>query len=329
MARSINWDRVYVFAQEEYMPVFSDQVFESSNLFKHINGATNRKKGGSHTFVISPILHAKNEATGAVKGFSALNIDPNNKFTEAIYEWATLYASITVSFDEEDAMVTDNKIMDMLTQEMKVAKMTLVDQLSTALFNDGSDDDYPHGLQKIVSTGRTLGSINSSTYSFWDANVMSDTTNYNATNLKDPTSDYYITKLLRQMWHKVKHNNEIPSVIVMTPGWENIIEDELQPYMRYQNSDVKSANVDYASFAYRGKVPFVQDDYCPDGQMYWLNDNYFNFYIHRARNFKLEPFQKPVDRLARVAQITIKCQFATNGPRSLGKIQAATSIEPS
>jgi len=301
-------------------------VFESSALLKYLQAKADTSKGGRN-LVIGPIAYAKTTAAGTVKGFGDVDINPNEQLTAAEYEWATLYASLAFSFDEIDAADGDpNAIMGITETKLKLAKMTLADLLGQAIFNDGSDADAPHGLRKIVGADRTLGGINSTTYSWWDGNVYSDTTNYTAANLVDPTSAYYVLKLMRTAWNAAAHNNDFPDLIATTVGWEKILEEEMQPMMRYGNSDVQKANVDFANFSYKGKASIVTDDLCPVGELFMINSEWLKLYIHRKRNFELGAFQKPVNKLAQVAQITVKCQLATNGPRMQSRIQAATAI---
>jgi hypothetical protein len=239
-----------------------------------------------------------------------------------------LYASIALSFDELDAASgSELAIMNLLDAEWKVAKMTMTDDLGNAFFNDGSDSIYPHGVRHIVNTGRTLGDINSSNFSWWDANVYNDTTNYTKTNMTDPTSAYYVLKLLRKAWRAARHNNDHPDIISISGGWHDILEEEIQPMTQYGSKDIRKAAVDFADFDYKGLAPFVEDDLNPDGELFMLNSNWMNLYIHKERDFDIGPFQKPVNKLARVAQVTLKCQFASNGPRMLSRIRAATSIE--
>jgi hypothetical protein len=324
---ALNWTQLESLVKDNYIPILSDQIFESSAFLKWLDSKSDSSKGGRN-LVIGPIAYAKTSAAGTVKGFGPVDINPNDQVTAAEYDWATLYASLAVSFDEEDSVEGDpNAVMSLIETKMKLAKMTLSDLLGTAVFNDGSDADAPHGLRKIIGTDRTLGGINSTTYSWWDGNLYSDTTNYSKTNMVDPASAYYILKLLRNAWNGAKHNSEQPDIIVCTTGWENLMEEEIQPMTRYGNSDIAKANVDFASFAYKGKAPVVVDDLCPTAELYMLNSNWLKLYKHSKRNMVMGPFQKPVDRLARVAQITLKCQLATNGPRYQSRIQAATAID--
>lgn len=322
----LNREALQAFVQDNYMPMLSDNIFESSNFLKYIMSKT-EKKGGGRNFVISPILYDKTGAAGAVSGFGDVDINPNKKWTAVEYDYRTFYAAIAMSFDERDAAEGDpNAIMSWLEKEMKVAKLTIQDILGEALFNDGSDTELPHGLRLVNKTDRELGDIDSTSYPWWDGNLDSDTTNYTKANLVDPTSAYYCLTTLRSSWNAAKHNNDKPDVIGMTAGWEGVLEEELFPYTRYGNGD-DPANVEFEEFKYRKKAPMIQDDLCPDGWLFMVNTNWFFPVVHRARNFKVGPFQEPSNKLdALVSKVSIKMNFASNGPRMQAAIQAASAL---
>jgi len=331
---SLNYDELHSFVKDNYIDtgVLNDSIFEMSNLLKYIKANMTDKAHGGRNLVISPILYAKTAAHGSVSGFGDVDINPNNKWTAAEYEWKTLYSSLAMSFDERDAMVANNvAVANWVDKEVMAAKMTLADDLSIALFNDGSDSDSPHGLRKIVDVDRTLGGINSTNYSWWDSYVDDDTSNYTAANLVNPTSPYYCLKALRKLDRGARHNNDFADVGVITGGWHDILNEELQPITRYGTSDIRKAEFDFADFAYKGRTPLIEDDIATEhvpGYLFFLNKNWFKLYIHMNRDFLLGPFQEPVNKLTGtiVAQISVKSQFASNGPRMLGRIRAAAAV---
>jgi hypothetical protein len=323
---SLNRELLQAFVQENYMPVLSDQVFESSDVLKYM--MKKAKTQGGKDIIISPVLYDKPTAHGAVKGFGPVDINPNKKWTAVDFDWRTIYTTIALSFDETDATEGDsNAIMSLVENEMKVAKLTLQDDLGNALYNDGSDTDVPHGLRHIISTDRTLGDIDSTTYAWFDANKLADTTNYTAANLVDPTSAYYCLKLLRTEWQAAKHNNDKPDLISISAGWEGILEEELFPYTRYQNKE-NPASIDFDGFDYRGKAMFLQDDLNPAGWLFMINTNWLFPVVHRARNMRIGPWQTPVNMLdgTMVANISMKMNFVCNAPRMQAAIQAAAAV---
>jgi len=323
---ALNREMLQAFVQDQFMPVFSDQVYDSSDLLKYMMKKA-QKKGGRN-IVISPVLYDKVDAHGGVAGFGDVDINPNKKWTAVEFKWRTIYAAIALSFDELDAADGDsNAIMNLVENELKVARLTVQDDLGTSLFNDGTDTKLPHGLRHIINTDRTLGDIDSTTYTWWDSNVDSDTTNYTKTNLTDPTSAYYCLPAIRNSWQAAKHNADTPDVIGISAGWEGVLEEELFPYTRYGN-DTNPANVDFDGFRYRnGKAIFLQDDLAPDGWLFMVNTNWLFPVVHKARDFKVGPFQYPTNKLdALVSKVSLKMNWVSNGPRMQAAIQAASSL---
>lgn len=324
----LNINEATALVRDTYVPILSDMVFESSALLKMFKDKADRQ--GGRNIIKSPILYAKPTAHGAVKGWGDVDINPTKKWTAAEYAWATLYASLAISFDEIDDSADDHAIVKRIEKEIEVARKSLSDDLGLSLFNDGNDTDYPHGLGLIVSTDRTLGGINSTNFSWWDANVDSDTTNYTKANMTDPTSAYYVLKLLRSMWRSCKHNEDKPNVIVISGGWHDILEEELQPYTRYGSGDIRKASFDFADFDYRGQAPVVEDDFLTEhkpGNLFMLNFDWVDMTIHTNREFDVTPFQKPVNKQGYVSTISLRCQFTSRGPSRLGRIVAATAID--
>jgi hypothetical protein len=306
-------------------------VFESSALLKYFRDKAEMQ--GGRNIVKTPILYGKFTAKGSVAGYGSMNINPNDVFTAAEYEWKMLYTTIPISYDEEDACSdSETAVMKMVEAKMKVAELTMADLASDVLFNDGSDTSYPHGLQKVCAIDRTLGGINSTTYPWWDANVISSTTNYTAANLVDPTSAYYILKVLRTLWNSCKHQKDWPDMIACSQGFEDLLEEEIGPYQRYVSDNkgaIKKANVDYADFTYKGKAPFVVDDKIPtetSSLLFMLNSNWLDFTIHTKRNFMLDKFIRPADKAAMVAQIFLKMQITCTAPRMQGILVANSDV---
>jgi hypothetical protein len=322
---SLDYDAMSAFVRSNLIGQLRDNIFEKSTVLKYILQNQERKAG--RNFVETPILYGKTEAAGGFAGWQTLELDPNNKWTAAEYTWRAMYAAISLSFDQIDAAGNnDMAIANLLTKETDVARKTLQDMLSTALYNDGTDSLLPQGLRHVVKVDRTLGGIDSTKYTWWDANVLSDTTNYSVANLTNPDSEYYILKLMRRMWRSCEHLGEKPNFILMTGGFEDLFEQELGPYIRY-GGDIKRAQVDFTEFSWKGQCPMITDDsYCPDGHLFMINTDWFKLVVDQAMDMRFEGFQKPVNKAGLTGQIFHRCQFSTGGPRNLGLLRAADAV---
>ena len=326
-----NWTEIRSLIKDNFREVLSDQVFEGSAMLKVTKAEMLDKEKGGRNLVISPVLYDKLKAHGAVADFGDVDINPNPIFTAVEYDWKVLYCSIALGFREINAAAaSDLALINLIKQKVEVGRMTLTDDLAKSLYNDGTDPKYPHGLRKLVNVDNSVGGIDSTNWPFWDANLFSDVTNYSKANLLDPTSAYYCLKLMRKMWRASRHNNDAPTIITMTGGWHDIFAEELEPRIDYTPKDIRTAAVDFADFSYKGQAPMVEDDILTEeapGYLFAINKKWFKLYIDPEDDFNVGPFQKPANKLDRVCQITLTCQWATNGRRMLGGLRAAAAIE--
>ena len=190
-------------------------------------------------------------------------------------------------------------------------------------------------MRKIINYDRTLGGIDSTTYTWWDAIVAADvdsnytTSNLTAANLTNPSSDYFILTVMRKIWSKCIHNQEHPDGVYMSEGMFNLYEQVLQPYAQYHREPTQAvkmaADGGFQVLEWKG-VPVIYDEYCPAGFIFFTNSKYLNMKIHSDDNFSLGPWQKPVNQQARIAQVTVTLQFVASNCRYLGRIECASSI---
>lgn len=157
---SLDYGNIETMVREKYIPVLADNVFNSSYRLMKMKAQPGIMDGGRKILV--PTLYAKGRG-GAYSERGLLNVNPKQNRTMAAYDWKYLYANINISKQEEDQIRGEAEILNLVETEMKIAKETLIDELSTASYNDGSDDLYPHGARKIFGYDRTLGGIDSTT----------------------------------------------------------------------------------------------------------------------------------------------------------------------
>jgi hypothetical protein len=78
--------------------------------------------------------------------------------------------------------------------------------------------------------------------------------------------------------------------------------------------DSKTADAGWPNVTFRGK-PVVVDNRCPSGYMFMLNEDYLKLFTHSKRDFKMEPFIKPVNQDIATAKIYWAGILACDNPR--------------
>jgi len=328
---ALNYDNITAICQAKYIPKMADNIFNSSLLLKKMRARPDVLTGG--TKIIEPLLYAKGRA-GWYSEWDLLDVSPKETRTAAEFEWKDVYANMTISKQQENKVTGDEAVLNLIQTESTIAEKSIIDQVSTALFSDGTDTTTAHGLRHIIGYDRTLGGIDSSIYTWWDANVAVDinsnysTTNLTAGNLADPTSDYYLPKVMRKAWIKCIHGGEMPDLVVVSDGLYDLYEQVSEGKQDFPlTASVKyAADLGFEVLNFKGR-PVIYDEYCPGSYMFFINTNYFLLRIRSTDNFTMGEWQKPANQQTRMAQITCELQFTTNNSRYHGKIQVASAVD--
>ena len=329
---ALNYDNVTAITRAKFIPILADNIFDSSVLLQQFRQRADMLDGGKS--ITQPLLYAKGRG-GSYAEWDTLDVSPKETRTAADYDWKYIYANMTISKQQELKTAGDSAVLNLISVETETTEKTLIDLISTALFNDGAVANDPHGLRKIINYDRSLGGIDSTTYTWWDANVAVDinsaysTSNLSRANLITEGGTYDLRTVMRDVWQKCQHGKEHPDAVVMSAGMYTVYEHLLGEHTRYMqpvNANVqKVADAGFEVLAFKG-VPVLYDEYCPAGFCFFTNSKYLGMKIHQDDNFSLGPWQKPVNQQARIAQVTLACEFVTSNSRYQGRIEAATAV---
>lgn len=314
---SLSIDSLTAVTRDKFIPVLVDNIFNSNILtFKMLQNSEPTASGNK---VLQPIEYAKSGAKGFYNGYDVLDTSPQELFTDASYDWVQCHASITYSGREEALNSGAERVIDLISAKVKNAEKSLKDLFGTQLYGseDGTGSGFL-GLQHIINVDRSLGGIDSTTYTWWDGNVKNayktGTTKYSYAELVGA-----IQKEIREMYGKCSIDNDKPDVIVTTQVIFDAYEESLQAQKRFGASSSSLADAGFDNLLYRG-TPIVVDDHCPDGMMFFLNTKYLKFRHHASRNFAFQGFNKPVNQDASVAHIYWLGALTASNPRMLGRL---------
>jgi len=297
---ALNYDNLSALTKDKYIPLLVDNIFDS-NILTH-RMLRKSKAAASGNKVLQPLEYGKAEAKGFFSGYDILDTSPTEVFTDAEYQWKQAYATISISGKEEMLNDGPERVVDLLEAKVKNAEKSLKDLFGSTLYGstDDSGDEFI-GLQHIIAEDRSLGGIDSNTYTWWDAqSAASGSASY--ANMVDSTHADFIQRQLREMYGGCTVDNDKPSIIVTTQVVFDAYEESLTAQKRFGASSKSLADAGFTNLLYRG-TPVVVDDHCPDGLMFFLNEKYLGFRHHRKRNFAFEKFVKPVNQDAAVAKI--------------------------
>ena len=304
---SLNYNALSSLTRDKFIPVLVDNIFNSNVLaFKLLKNAE-KLDGGKK--IITPLEYGMNTAQGYYSGYDVLDTTPSDPITSAEWDWRLAYATISISGEDELKNAGDSQVLSLLKSKMRNAEKSLKDMFGSSLFNgDGatapgtgeitalggtklktSGDFYESGVDNcIVGFDRSLGGIDSTTYTWWDAKADHfadggaspsdwaqhlDATDGVSTLIQDMT----------KMYGGCTIDNDSPDLIVTTQVLMDAYESSLMSNKRFEGaSDLADAG--FQTLRFKGAT-IVVDSHCPAGQMYFLNTKYLDFKVHSKRNF--------------------------------------------
>jgi len=233
--------------------------------------------------IVEELEYAENSTFMYYSGDETLNVASSDVFTSAEYEWKQAAVAVKINGLELLKNSGREKVIDLLESRIKNAEKTMLNNLSTGVYSDGTGTGGKQigGLQLLVSdagTG-TVGGINSSTYTFWQNAVYDFSANgvaASALTIQDAMNSLYLS---------ISRNRDVPDLIVADNTYFGYYWKSLQAIQRV--TDEKMASAGFQTLKFMGADVVYDGGFsgtAPSAHMYFLNTNYIKFRPHRDRN---------------------------------------------
>jgi hypothetical protein len=259
--------------------------------------------------VMQPLNYAQASSVGWYSGADSLNCADNEVLSSAEFQWAQIYASISISRRDELKNSGDAQKINFVKSKVQIAEKSIRDTVASAVYNAGTDPKAIVGLRAAVNTTSTYGGISQSSYSWWQGNVDSSTTTLSLS-------------ALQTQWSNCAINGDSPTVALSTSANYDRLYALLTPQQRFMDSETAEAG--FTSLTFNG-VPFIMDSKCPTGYVFLLNEDYLELYAHKDENFRFEAFQQPINQNVKVAHIFSMMVLASSNNRMHAALTAITA----
>lgn len=265
---------------------------------------------------------------GSYYGDDQLNIARPSGLQPLTYQWKQFFSSVRIDGIEEIMSAGEGLGAELFQGRMKQAELTTANKFEQMLCGDGTGNtskDY-NGLQNIVAddpTTGTIGGLSRATYT--QIRNQAYTTAVTAFNTAQAGRNAMTT-----LWAACTNGGRSPNFCVTTVAIWTLFNLSLTANERFVdiNADKKLLNAGFQSIAFMG-MPVVFSSNVLVSHLYMLRiakpktDGGTFLCVSKQRDFKLMPFQKPVDQDIRVALVLSAGQLGTDAPYLNG---VATSI---
>jgi len=268
-------------------------------------------KGGAS--ILTQIRNSANSTAASYNGFDIIDTTPQEELTTSQATWKQYAASISVSGREERIQNSGKEaVFDLVRSKLDGADRALRDKIAGDLFASSQATNAIRGLVTMIDATSSVQDINSTAYSFWQADL-----NVGGSFAAQGLSD------MRTLWNDLaKVPGKLTDLIVTTSDIHGYYEGALTPQQRYQG--YAEGNGSFSNLMYK-TAPVIFDNDATSGVMYFLNSDVLNLVISSDTNFILTDWTKPPEQDAKVAQLLVGLELVTTNRRKLGKITTITA----
>lgn len=244
-----------------------------------------------------PLEYGSNETIRWIGKGSTVPIQDSELLTMAYEDWKYVAVSIIRWFTEDQQNRQQAAAIKLAETKLGAAERAVYEDLERVVFADGTGSDEPNGLQNLVSTAPTTGTVhglNRATYDWWRNQTKTAT---------GAAAVYLVTDMRTCLNDIVKYSrSELKDIVIVTDQTSfELYEDVCLEMKVLQNTMLGDAGFDNVVF--RGK-PLIWCPSAPSGKMYFINPTYLKLvcdesFFMEMTDWKQIPDQ-PFDKVAQI-----------------------------
>ena len=350
-------ERVTSITEQKYVPTSIDGVLNSNVFTSRLFMRETKTWSGRQ--ILIPLQHTKPTTGGSFSGVGDFSTALQNTRTYQTFSHAQFYQNASVAGGEASLNKTDGEVLDLIKITMEEAQNAMLDSIGTQLYGIGSGDDFL-GLGAIVDAGTntsTYAGLSRTTYTLLNSTIQA---------ASGGALTFANMATVMRGASAAGSRRQRPSIIVTTETVWDLLETLFQPtvaanydalsrvqvttYSRpgvtYKDQDSLKGNMGFEALCWRG-IPIVADEKCDSGTMFFLNEDYLNWYSLKGvgltsyqvnnqvdsvyqeyqKNYPIQwsGFQKPYNQYAQLGQFIMLGNLISGSTRRHGKLTSVTT----
>ena len=281
MVENVKFDNLLTTTLESRTGKLADNVSDNNALLKRLKERGNIRPVSGGTKIVEELEYGESDSIWYT-GYDKIDFTNPQLFSAAEFDLKLLAAPVGISGEELLKNAGKERVIDLLEAKIKNAEKTLMNQMSTAIYSDGTGSGGKQltGLQALVSdapTTGTVGGIDRASNEFWRNHAK--TSAVTAENIYAAMNEVYMA---------CSRGSDRPDIIVADDELYATYEASLVPQQRFTNA--KLAEAGFTNLKFKGADVIYDGGVggkCPAGHMYFLNTEYLRLRPHKERNFKL------------------------------------------
>jgi hypothetical protein len=290
----------------KHSKTFADNVSNNNALLMRLNQKGRKRLIDGGLTIVEDLEYAENGTYQRYSGYDTLDVSASDVLSAAEYNWKQAVVHVIASGLELRSNSGDSQIINLAESRLKNAMHTFKNNYSSDIYSAGSLSNQINGLQAIIpdTAGGTLGGIDGSTYTFWQAIVQSAASLIGGGSLTLSSST--MEQFMLQLWLELCRGSDKPDLITMSNDYFTFFEQSQTAIKRY-TTDSDSAGKAAAGFV---SMKYKTADVIFDGgsgiaasHLYMLNTDFLRLVCHRDADMTEVPEMRPINQDAEVIPI--------------------------
>ena len=292
-AGNSNFDEILSTTLKNYVPKLTDNIFSARPLFYALtNGQTIRRVSGGAKIVV-PVIYGTNSTAGSYSGTATISVTAQTGISAAEYDWKQYAATVTINGIEEAKNNGEAQIIDLLEGKIFQTQETIIENMNTMLFGNGTGNSSKDwlGLSALVGSTGSPGGIDATDAdnSWWRSAV----TNQGSAAITIAS--------MATLYNNCSVGNDQPTIIITGQNQYEAYEALLTDQIRYTDTDM--ADSGFQNLLFKGAPITFDGTLAGEGKLYMLNTKYLQLVAHSDVWFKPTPFVRPTNQDAVFSQL--------------------------
>ena len=313
---SLSIDQLNAVTTKYIQDYVADNYFQSQALLYHLKKKGVMLDGG--TKITFPVVNTAFTSVGSFSGTDTWSAPSYEQvLTSAEFDWKEVRTSYAIS--QRDLLLNSSSkqgIVNLAKAYAEVAKMTLIDQISTELQGDGTTNSSKvfTGLGATLSASSTYGGIAVADMTTWAAKIGT-LTNAGELTLAD----------MQRQWGTQTVGNDMPNLLLSNQSVFDKHVGLLDQNKRFVNTDV--ADGGFRSLTFNG-APHIVDNHVTgsgsgtaDNWLEFLNTKWLTLYLHSMDNFVTVPVPIQTTSRTKFYHLFVTGNLTCNNRRMQGAIK--------
>lgn len=244
-----------------------------------------------------PLEYGSNETIRWIGKGSTVPIQDSELLTMAYEDWKYLAVSIVRWFTEDQQNRGQAAAIKMVETKLGAAERAVYEDLERVMFADGTGSNEPNGLQNLIATTVTSGTVHGldrATYTWWR----------NQTKTATGAAAVYLVSDMRTCLNDIIQYSraELSDIVLVTNQTVFELYEDVCLEMKIL-SNTMMADAGFDSIQFKGK-PLIWCPSAPSGNMYFINPTFLKLvcdegYFMEMTDWKQIPDQ-PFDKVAQI-----------------------------